>query len=537
MPFGLKNVGATYQCLVDKAFQKQIGRNLEVYVDDLVIKSRTKHEIMSDIEETFRNLREINMKPKPKKCTFGIEEGMFLGYKVNTKGIKKSDFQWTAKAEVAFKQMKQLIAELPTLTAPIKKEELTVYLAAAREAVSAVLMTEREARQIPVYFVSCTLKVKGKILADFIVERAEDDPQDMLTEAEEELSDPWTLFMNGSSCVDGSGAGLILTNPEGVEFTYTLRFRLNATNNEAEYEALIAGLRIVEQIGIKNLQAHMDSRLVANQVNGSYIAKETGIVQYLEKVRMLANNFKKFSIKQVPRSENKKADALRKIASTSFAHLTKKVLVEELSEKSINETEVLAIVYEEGDTWMTPIYNYLTKKNFMRIRKRQEPYGVSQDGPLQAHYVLREIHKRSCSMHAGKRSVVAKALRTIYYWPTMHRDARTLIRACQDCQGIDVAGPFPEGPGKVKFLIVAIDYFTKLVERSNRSLREGIKARLDAKGKDWIEYIPQKQSFQVKIGMPTLRKADIDMVHNDKALEINHDLLEERREQAAIREA
>ncbi|GKA76727.1 reverse transcriptase domain-containing protein [Tanacetum coccineum] len=109
--------------------------------------------------------------------------------------------------------------------------------------------------------------VKGQILADFIVERPEDDPLDTPMEAEEELPDPWTLFMDESSYVDGSGAGLILTNPEGAKFTYALRFRFNATNNEAEYEALIAGLRIAEQIGIKNLQANVDSRLVANQVN------------------------------------------------------------------------------------------------------------------------------------------------------------------------------------------------------------------------------------------------------------------------------
>nr|GEW05233.1 reverse transcriptase domain-containing protein [Tanacetum cinerariifolium] len=160
MPFGLKNVGATYQHLVDKAFQKQIGRNLEVYVDDLVIKSHTKHEIIRDIDETFKTLKEINLNLNPKKCTFEIEEGMFLGYKVNTKGImvcrdkvrailslpfpkclkdvqklngklaslniflsksvekslpffktlkkctKKSDFQWTAEAKAAFKEIK-----------------------------------------------------------------------------------------------------------------------------------------------------------------------------------------------------------------------------------------------------------------------------------------------------------------------------------------------------------------------------------------------------------------------------------------------
>nr|GEX15248.1 reverse transcriptase domain-containing protein [Tanacetum cinerariifolium] len=184
MHFGLKNAGATYQRSIDKAFQKQISRNLEVFVDDPVIKSRTVQEIMRDVEETFRTLREINMKLNHKKCTFEVKEGMFLGYKVNTKGIKvcskkveavlslpypkclkgvqklngklaslnrllsksveksllffkalkkcmkKSDFQWTAEAEAAFKQMKKLIVELPTLIAPMEKEELTVYLAA-----------------------------------------------------------------------------------------------------------------------------------------------------------------------------------------------------------------------------------------------------------------------------------------------------------------------------------------------------------------------------------------------------------------------
>ncbi|GKC78753.1 reverse transcriptase domain-containing protein [Tanacetum coccineum] len=185
MPFGLRNAGVTYQRLVDKAFHKQIGRNLEVHVDDLL---------------------------NPKKCTFGVEEGMFLGYKVNTKGLKvcpdkvdvvlslpspkclkdvqklnrklaslnrflaksvekslsfyktllkytkKSDFHWTIEAEEAFKQMKQLIAELLMLTAPMEKEELIVYLAATKETVSAVLITERKAKQMPIYFVSRALR-------------------------------------------------------------------------------------------------------------------------------------------------------------------------------------------------------------------------------------------------------------------------------------------------------------------------------------------------------------------------------------------
>ncbi|GKB82580.1 reverse transcriptase domain-containing protein [Tanacetum coccineum] len=118
--------------------------------------------------------------------------------------------------------MKKSIAELPMTQ---EKEELIIYLAAAKEAISVVLMTERDGKQIPIYFVSRALLsteinytpmeklvlALGQILADFIVERPEDNLEDTLMEGAKELPDPWTLFMDGSSCADGSGAGLILT--------------------------------------------------------------------------------------------------------------------------------------------------------------------------------------------------------------------------------------------------------------------------------------------------------------------------------------
>nr|GEY34710.1 hypothetical protein [Tanacetum cinerariifolium] len=151
------------------------------------------------------------------------------------------------KAEEAFKEMKQFIAKFPMLVAPTENEELVVYLVKAKETVSAVLMTERETKQMPIYFVSRALKgpeinytsmeklvlalvhareytihymprvsVKGQILVDLIVERPEEDSPDTLMTEEEALPEPWILFTNGSSCTDGFGAGLILTNPKGT---------------------------------------------------------------------------------------------------------------------------------------------------------------------------------------------------------------------------------------------------------------------------------------------------------------------------------
>lgn len=88
MPFGLKNAGAMYQQLIDQTFRTHIGRNLEAYVDDLVIKSNIEEEMIYDIDETFRNLRSINMKLNPKKCTFGVVEGKFVGHVIMERGIK-----------------------------------------------------------------------------------------------------------------------------------------------------------------------------------------------------------------------------------------------------------------------------------------------------------------------------------------------------------------------------------------------------------------------------------------------------------------
>jgi ribonuclease HI len=123
---------------------------------------------------------------------------------------------------------------------------------------------------------------------------------------EEKLPEPWKLFTDGSSCGDGSGVGLVLISPEGAEFTYALRFTFKASNNESEYEALLARLKIAGQMAVENLQAYINSRLVANQVNGSYVAKETEMVQYLEKATELISTFKMFSIQKYRESKTRK---------------------------------------------------------------------------------------------------------------------------------------------------------------------------------------------------------------------------------------
>ncbi|GKB28190.1 reverse transcriptase domain-containing protein [Tanacetum coccineum] len=371
--------------------------------------------------------------------------------------------------------------------------------------------------------------------------------------------------MDGSSCIDGSGAGLIITNLKGMKFTCALRFRFNATNNEAEYEALIVGLRIVEQMGVRNLQANVDSRLVANQVNGIYIEKEPGMIKYLEKVKNLASTFKEFSIKQVPRGENKKADALSKMASASFVHLIKQVLVEELKEKSIDEKEILAVVEEEGYTWMNPIYEYLTeeilleeKRKARAIRRKAEVSGKVKFLIVAIDYFAKWIEEKPVATITGAqvKKFVWNNIVCRFGLPgeiTFDNGKQFRDNLFKDwCEKLCI---------RQCFASVKYPQTNGLVERANRSLGEGIKARLGEKNKNWIEEISHvlwahrtmimsnngetpfsltygtEAVIPVEIGMPTIRTAEVYAIKNDEALEINLDFLEEKRQQAAIREA
>ncbi|GJU02139.1 reverse transcriptase domain-containing protein [Tanacetum coccineum] len=275
----------------------------------------------------------------------------------NQRGLEpqwKSDFHWTPEAEQAFKQLKQHLSELPMLVAPKPKKELIVYLSATHGAISAVLMTERGTVQTPVYFIfpgapyrshhkpthqaNNVTSRRGRTVAK-IECHARRTQYHIPAKDVHERTDPSRF-----PCREAERSSTRDTS---------------ASNNEAEYEALIAGLRIAAKMGVRNVHASVDSKLVANQVLGTYVAKEYNMIKYLEKVKSLVKGFANFSINQVPRSKNKKADALSKIASTSFAHLSKQVLVEILQEKSIQEKEVATVVEEDGPTWMTPIIEYL----------------------------------------------------------------------------------------------------------------------------------------------------------------------------------
>ncbi|XP_076907477.1 uncharacterized protein LOC143563947 [Bidens hawaiensis] len=118
---------------------------------------------------------------------------------------------------------------------------------------------------------------------------------------------------------------------------------------------------MAHKMKVKRVQAHVDSLLVANQVKGEYEAKDPKMIKYLEKVKELMKGFEGAEVLHVSRNQNKKADALSKLASVAFDHLAKDVKVETLRAPSIMEVEV-SCVETPGDNWMTPFVQYLGKE-------------------------------------------------------------------------------------------------------------------------------------------------------------------------------
>ncbi|XP_021985424.1 uncharacterized protein LOC110881499 [Helianthus annuus] len=355
--------------------------------------------------------------------------------------------------------------------------------------------------------------IKGQVLADFVTEVPVEKIKDceiVETPMKDTSNELWFLYTDGAPNEDGAGAGLRLVSPEKHEFTYAIKLDFKNTKNEAEYEAFLAGLPLAIKMGAQNLQAHVDSLLIASQINGIYDAKGEVMALYLDQAKELLQQFKSYKVVHINHSENKPADALRKLASTSFQHLAKDVRIEVLKNPSVLLRQVNVIEIGQP-SWMTPIIQYLqegilpeSKAEARKIQNKALHYEMSCGilyrksflGPLlrcvdpqDANYLIREIHEGICGIHAGPRMVVVKIMNAGYYWPGMHVDALRELRKCDSCQrhspktlrpkkdlipvstawsfqqwGIDMVGPFPDAPGAVKFIIVAVDYFTKWVE-------------------------------------------------------------------------
>ena len=238
------------------------------------------------------------------------------------------------------------------------------------------------------------------------------------------------------------------------EISYAVRLKFTATNNQAEYETLIAGLELAKVVKVDRLKIRTDSQLITNYVSERFQPRDGKMEQYLKKVRQMIGKFELMDVVQIPREKNYRADILARMAAVVDPKMQKSVLLEAKSRPSIKQNlEVMRI--EQKSSWMDPIISYIRdevlpsdKLQARKIRAQASRY-IIIDGVLyrrgytlpflrcldadDVDYILREVHERVCGNHSGARSLAYKALRQGYFWLTMHQDAQEKTRSCMSC--------------------------------------------------------------------------------------------------------
>ncbi|XP_062118509.1 uncharacterized protein LOC133832142 [Humulus lupulus] len=292
---------------------------------------------------------------------------------------------------------------------------------------------------------------EGQVLLDFLVEIQSFTPDTLHELLESEIEWVWTMHTDGASKSQGAGIGVILEAPSGLKIEEAIRLEQFATNNEAEYEALIYGLELARDMGIRRLKVRGDSKLMIEQVARNFDTKAPYLASLLQRVTDLQSHFHQFELVQVPREQNQKADALAKLASVGECPRRATIYTSE----SPKVLEVFS-TSSEPECWMDPIIRYLSKfelpahpKDAKLLRLRAQRYSIicgtlyrkSFDGPYlqclrpsEAKQLLEEIHEGACGNHTGGRSLAHKALTAGCYWPYMMTEARDYARKCDKCQ-------------------------------------------------------------------------------------------------------
>jgi ribonuclease HI len=329
------------------------------------------------------------------------------------------------------------------------------------------------------------------------------------------------MYFDGSLKLEGAGAGVLLISPKGEQLKYVLQIFWKVSNNEAEYEALLHGLRLAISLGIKRLLVYRDSAVVINQVNMSWDHNKENMDAYCLEVRKLENKFYSLEFHHVVHDNNVAADVLSKLGST-HAQVPAGVFIHELDMPSIPESapsttdpvpsqsgqEVMMIDVD----WRQPFIDYIREqkvpldknlakqiirraKSYVLVRDKLYRWGATSGVLMkcvpreEGKDILEEIHKGVCGNHASSSTLVSKAFRQAFYWPTALGDAEELVRRCQGCQyfakqqrvptyklvtipptwpfacwGLNMIGPLPIAPGGFNRVLVAIDKFTKWIE-------------------------------------------------------------------------
>nr|XP_027189418.1 uncharacterized protein LOC113786262 [Cicer arietinum] len=655
MPFGLKNAGATYQRAMVTLFHDMMHKEIEVYVDDMIAKSRTEEDHVVNLQKLFERLRKFKLRLNPAKCTFGVRSGKLLGFIVSQKGIevdpdkvraiqempaprtekevrgflgrlnyiarfishltatcepifkllrKDQKVEWNENCQKAFEKIKQYLSKPPILVPPVPGKPLIMYLTVLDESMGCVLGQHDESgrKEHAIYYLSkkftscetrysllertcCALawaarrlrqymlchttwlvskmdpikyifekpaltgriarwqmllseydlvyvtqkSIKGSALAEYLAHQPVEDYQSMqcefpdedimnlVEEIESSDKEKWRLVFDGASNALGHGIGAILISPENQFTPFTARLCFDCTNNIAEYEACVMGIKAAIESNVKFLEVYGDSLLVIHQTKGDWETRDSKLIPYHTHIKELTEQFEKITFHHIPREENQLADALATLSSMFKITTNQDVPVIKIQQRD-KPAYCLSIEEElDGKPWFYDIKSYVKNKEYplgisendKRVLRRLSMnfflngdvlYKRNHDMVLlrcvdkaEAGKIIQEVHEGSFGTHANGHTMARKILRAGYYWLTMESDCFSHVKKCHKCQiyadkihvpptslnvltspwpfsmwGMDVIGLIePKASNGHRFILVAIDYFTKWVEAAS----------------------------------------------------------------------
>ncbi|GJR69843.1 reverse transcriptase domain-containing protein [Tanacetum coccineum] len=305
MPKVLKTSAAKLQRMTEKVLADQRGRNVEIYLEEIVIKSKSELDLVQDVEETLRKLKRVNIKIDPVMSSFGVKEGRFLGYMLTKEGVRADPEKplanlsqkwrsypirkvrvrfettegsgWTNEAKEALQRIKRKLNKLQTLAVPKEGEIMMLCLCHKDRTISSVLLVEREGIQIPVSYVSRPLQ--GMEICYTPMEKMETlDANEggtlNLNKELQEKSTPtpraWRLYLGKETIEEGSGVGIILVIPEERMHSYAIRLKFNTFDHAIDCEVLLGGLVVSISKGMKDMHVFMDLPKLVSHTEGNH---------------------------------------------------------------------------------------------------------------------------------------------------------------------------------------------------------------------------------------------------------------------------
>uniref|UniRef100_A0A2N9IVS7 Integrase catalytic domain-containing protein n=1 Tax=Fagus sylvatica TaxID=28930 RepID=A0A2N9IVS7_FAGSY len=431
MPFGLKNAGATYQRMITKMFAEQLGKTVEVYIDDMVIKSIFAEDHLGDMRAVFNILRRHHLKLNASKCAFGVGSGKFLRFMVTQRGIEANPDQITAILNLKTSRTVREVQRLTGIAAVLNRsrdqsdqafEQLKAYL------IAALLLTTltspdgypNRGAQLGAYDIGYQPRtlIKGQVLADFIAEftLAEIGPIMVNHVSSMQQTEGWKLYIDGASNSCGSGLRHSAFCPLGAN-------------------------------DVDPLDVFYDSQLVVNQISGEYTAKDEKMVAYLTEARRLLGEFKYVQVDHISRDLNGHADALASLASAVAPELKRIISVGVQNLPSVGrEINNGVCSIDQSISWMSPILAYLKKDVLPEDQKEADR--------------IRRIAPRIC--YGNSQRSIWRPYRGTIFGILCHRVG--LLVALYAKGRRPILGSLPRAPRNRQWLIVATDYFTKWVE-------------------------------------------------------------------------